>query len=54
MENTVKKVELDEIEGRGGAGFTYMESTETSHVFLLVGGASRENQFDDFFKIFVF
>lgn len=53
MDNTVKKVGLEEIEGRGGAAFTFMESTDSSHVFLLVGGASRENQFDDFYKIFV-
>lgn len=43
MENTVKDVGLEEIEGRGGAAFTHIESNEKSHVFLLVGGASREN-----------
>ena len=53
MESKTKESSLDQIEGRGGAAFTHIESNETSHVFLLVGGASRENQFDDFYKIFV-
>lgn len=40
-----------EISGRGGSAFTHMHSTETQHVFLLAAGASRQEQFDDFFKI---
>ena len=40
MENTVKKVELEEIEGRGGAGFTYMETTET--IYYIFERSSRD------------
>jgi hypothetical protein len=30
------------IEGRGGAAFTYLGSSGLSHEYLLVAGASRE------------
>lgn len=44
-------VELKKIEGRGGAAFTYVRSNGLSHEFLLVGGASRDQQFDDFWNV---
>ena len=46
-------MEPSSIEGRGGAALTFMESNDTHNVFLLVGGASRDEQFDDFHKVFV-
>ena len=39
------------IEGRGGAAFTYLGSSGLSHEYLLVAGASRERQFDDFWSV---
>jgi hypothetical protein len=39
------------ILGRGGASLTLISSTETNHTLLLVFGASREQQFDDFWSI---
>jgi len=41
----------NEIEGRGGPAFTYFRSVGLAHEFLLVAGASRERQFDDFWKV---
>ena len=47
-------VEQSQIEGRGGAAMTYLGTGENlSHEFLLSSGASRERQFDDFWKISV-
>ena len=42
---------INEIEGRGGPAFTYLRSAGLAHEFLLVAGASRERQFDDFWKV---
>ena len=42
MQNISKKIELSEIAGRGGAALPYVRSDDSSHIFLLVGGASRE------------
>lgn len=53
MENISKSISIADITGRGGSAFTFVESTEKSYVFILAGGASREAQFDDFYKIFV-
>ena len=39
------------IAGRGACAFESMGSSETDHVFLLAGGASRAAQFDDFYWI---
>lgn len=44
-------VETNNIQGRGGSAFTYMRSAGFSHEFLLAGGASREQQFDDFWNV---
>ena len=45
-------VEESQIEGRGGAALTYLGTGQMlSHEFLLACGASRERQFDDFWKI---
>ena len=41
----------NEIEGRGGPAFTYLRSAGLAHEFLLVAGANRERQFDDFWKV---
>lgn len=41
----------NKIEGRGGAAFTFLRSSGLSHEFLLVAGASREQQFDDFWNV---
>ena len=50
----VKKISAQEIPGRGGSAFTYLESTDNGfHVFLLACGASREQQYDDFYKVYV-
>ena len=40
-----------EIEGRGGPAFTYLRSVGLAHEFLLVAGASRDRQFDDFWIV---
>ena len=40
-----------EIEGRGGPAFTYLRSVGLAHEFLLVAGASRDRQFDDFWSV---
>lgn len=42
---------ITQIPGRGGSAFTHMHSTETQHVFFLGAGASRAEQFDDFYKV---
>ena len=42
---------VGKIEGRGGAAFETMGSTQTEDVFLLAGGASRQAQFDDFYWV---
>ena len=44
-------VSNQQIEGRGGAAFTFTGSAGFSHEFLLVAGASRDQQFDDFWKV---
>lgn len=45
-------VEADSlIEGRGGAAFTYIGSSGFTHEYLLVAGASRSTQFDDFWSV---
>ena len=44
---------LTQISGRGGSAFTYINSTETAYVFLLVAGTSRTEQFDDFYKVHI-
>jgi len=41
----------NKIEGRGGAAFTFLRSSGLSHEFLLVAGASRDQQFDDFWNV---
>lgn len=37
--------------GRGGSAFAYASSDASSHTFLLVGGASRNDQYDDFYSV---
>lgn len=42
-------VDTQIIQGRGGAAFTSVSSSEGT--FLLVGGASRDQQFDDLWSV---
>lgn len=42
-----------EIQGRGGAALVYLGQSGLNHEFLLTSGASREEQFDDFWTISV-
>ena len=44
---------FENLPGRGGSAFTFMDETETHLIFLLAAGASRTEQFDDFYKLFV-
>ena len=46
-------VDLNQIEGRGGASFSFLGSQQLSHAYLLAGGASRDQQFDDFWSVSV-
>ena len=47
-------IEAKDISGRGGSAFTFMKSTDDGfNVFFLAAGASREAQFDDFYKIYI-
>ena len=43
----------NEITGRGGSALVYLGEVGQDHEFLLTSGASREEQFDDFWKISV-
>lgn len=45
----------EEITGRGGAAMCYMHPIpeKLSHAFLLTGGASRQEQFNDFWLLTV-
>lgn len=42
-----------EIQGRGGSALVYLGQEGLNHEFFLTSGASREEQFDDFWKISV-
>lgn len=37
--------------GRGGSAFAYMNETDTDYVFMLAGGASRNDQYDDIMTV---
>lgn len=42
-----------DIPGRGGCAFSYTGSSDTHHNFFMAAGASRESQYDDFYKIHI-
>ena len=46
-------VQSASIPGRGGAAVVYLGQEGLNHEFLLTSGASRDEQFDDFWKISV-
>ena len=50
---TKTKIELSDLQGRGGSAFTLCGKTESSYEFILAAGTSRNEQFDDFYKVIV-
>lgn len=46
-------VDQNTIEGRGGASMAYIGKQGLDHEFVLIGGASRDQQFEDIWKISV-
>ena len=39
------------IPGRAGCAFTFLETKDELHKFVLGAGASRQDQYDDFYLI---
>lgn len=39
------------VPGRGGSAFCYTGSDDSSHYFFMAAGASRQEQYDDIYKI---
>ena len=39
------------IPGRAGSAFTFLETKDGVHKFLLGAGASRQDQYDDFYLV---
>ncbi len=44
-------MESSSIPGRGGATLVHIASDDDTHTLMLIFGASREQQFDDFWTI---